>query len=56
MHFAYIDPGSGSLFIQALIGSLVAGAFVFRNFIRVTIAKVSTAFKRGDKVTESAED
>jgi hypothetical protein len=30
---AYIDPGSGSLIIQAAIASLVAGVVFFRNTI-----------------------
>jgi hypothetical protein len=28
---AYIDPGSGSLIIQALIAAIVAAPFVFRQ-------------------------
>ena len=31
--FAYIDPGSGSLIIQALIAALVAAPFVLRQQI-----------------------
>ena len=31
--FAYIDPGSGSLIVQALIAGLVAIPIVFRNRI-----------------------
>lgn len=27
---AYIDPGTGSLIIQAIIGSLLAAAFIIR--------------------------
>ncbi len=32
--FAYIDPGSGSLVIQALIAGLVAVPVIFRQQIR----------------------
>ena len=32
--FAYIDPGSGSLIIQALIAGLVAVPIFFRHQIR----------------------
>lgn len=32
--FAYIDPGSGSLVIQALIAGLVAAPIIFRNQLR----------------------
>ena len=31
--FAYIDPGSGSLIVQALIAGLIAIPFFFRNQI-----------------------
>lgn len=31
--FAYIDPGSGSLIIQALIAGVVAVPIIFRNQI-----------------------
>jgi hypothetical protein len=31
---AYIDPGSGSLIIQALIATVIAAPLVFRNQLR----------------------
>lgn len=37
--FAYIDPGAGSLVIQAVIATLVSVPFFFRNAIRSTIAR-----------------
>lgn len=36
---AYIDPGAGSLVIQAIIATLVAIPFFFRNAIRSTIGR-----------------
>jgi hypothetical protein len=34
-HFlAYIDPGSGSLIIQAVIAGVAGGAFMLRNQLR----------------------
>jgi hypothetical protein len=45
---AYIDPGSGSLIIQALIAGIVAIPFFFRQ----QIARVVHAV-RGDKKTEA---
>ena len=34
--FAYLDPGTGSLIIQAILGAILAGTYFFRNsFIRV---------------------
>jgi hypothetical protein len=38
--FAYIDPGSGSLVIQALIAGLVAVPIFFRHQIRRLIRTV----------------
>jgi hypothetical protein len=37
--FAYIDPGAGSLVIQAIIAALVSLPFFFRNAIRNTIGR-----------------
>lgn len=42
--FAYIDPGTGSLIIQGLIGALAAGAF----YSRALISKIRSFFG-GDK-------
>jgi hypothetical protein len=51
-HFlAYIDPGSGSLIIQAVIASIVAIPFFFRH----QIGRFVRAVRRTDEsdVTES---
>ncbi len=48
---AYIDPGSGSLIIQAVIATLVA----IPIFFRTQIAKLLSTF-RGAKVQESSSD
>jgi hypothetical protein len=37
---AYIDPGSGSLLIQAMIAALVAAPFVLRQQIARVIRRV----------------
>jgi hypothetical protein len=37
--FAYIDPGAGSLVIQAIIAGLVSIPFFFRNAIRRTFGR-----------------
>jgi hypothetical protein len=37
--FAYIDPGAGSLVIQAIIATLVSIPFFFRNAIRSTVKR-----------------
>lgn len=43
MHvFAYLDPGLGSLFVQALIGVVAGAAFIFRN----SIAKIKNGIMK----------
>ncbi|MGZ6372733.1 MAG: hypothetical protein ACXWL8_04990 [Candidatus Limnocylindria bacterium] len=37
--FAYIDPGAGSLVIQAIIAGIVSIPFFFRNAIRKTFGR-----------------
>ena len=38
--FAYIDPGAGSLIIQALIAAVLSVPFVFRRAITSAIQRV----------------
>lgn len=45
---AYIDPGSGSLVIQALIASLVALPFFFRRQLERVVAVIR---RDGDEVS-----
>lgn len=47
--FAYIDPGSGSLVIQALIAGLVAAPIFFRRQIMRAVHKL-----RGDEAATTA--
>jgi len=49
--FAYIDPGSGSLIIQALIAGLVAVPVIFRQQIRRVVL---TLRGQGDHSVEAA--
>ena len=46
--FAYIDPGAGSLVIQAIIAGIVSIPFFFRNAIRNTIGRL----RRGTPPTD----
>jgi hypothetical protein len=49
--FAYIDPGSGSLILQALIAGVLTLPFVFRNAVRRTVARLkgqAAAEQHGD--------
>jgi len=47
--FAYIDPGSGSLVVQALIAGLVAVPLFFRH----QITRFIRAVRRPDEATSS---
>jgi hypothetical protein len=49
---AYIDPGSGSLIIQALIASVIAIPVI----LRARIAQVVRAFRRGKPTADGADD
>ncbi len=44
--FAYLDPGTGSLFIQAIIGGVLAVVVALRSFIRNAFYKIKMAFSR----------
>jgi hypothetical protein len=46
----YIDPGAGSLFIQAIIAALVSVPFLFRNAIRGAVQR----FRRSDEREEAS--
>jgi hypothetical protein len=39
-HFAYIDPGAGSLVIQAVIAAFVSIPFFFRSAIRSALQRL----------------
>lgn len=40
--YAYIDPGSGSFLLQALIGAIAAGAVALRSHWRRGIAAIKS--------------
>jgi len=54
--FAYIDPGAGSLVIQAIIAALVSIPFFFRNAIRSTIGRLRRKPTDGASASVSSED
>lgn len=41
-HFGYLDPGTGSLFVQALIGSVAGVGFAFRKTLGKVVHRVAT--------------
>lgn len=44
--FAYIDPGTGSVLIQAILGVVLAGTVIFRSFLGKIFFKIKTVFTR----------
>jgi hypothetical protein len=50
LHFAYIDPGAGSLFFQALLGSLLAGSLMFRRLLSKMGTNLRKVFSRVEAV------
>jgi hypothetical protein len=57
--FAYIDPGAGSLVIQAIIAGLVSIPFFFRNAIRSTFGRFRKKSSDGSQAptgSSAAED
>jgi len=55
LHFAYIDPGTGSLFLQAVIGVVLGGLFFFRRMFAKVSMKVKKVFKRNDGKSQKAD-
>ena len=47
--FAYIDPGAGSLVIQAIIATVVSLPFFFRKTLRTAVDRFRRAPKARDK-------
>jgi len=54
--FAYIDPGTGSLLIQALIAGLVAVPIFFRHQIARVIRTVRGRNEPGSEPGPEADD
>lgn len=54
--FAYLDAGSGSLIIQAVIAALVAGPILLRNKISEGVRAVRSSFRRGSEEPPEAAD
>lgn len=56
LFFAYIDPGSGSLIIQALIAGLVAIPVFFRHQIARVLRTVRGKEEPGVEVAAGPDD
>jgi hypothetical protein len=51
-YFAYLDPGTGSLFIQAMIGVALAATVTFRSVLAKALLKIRTVFVRKSIVSD----
>ena len=47
--FAYIDPGTGSYFLQLLIAGLLGAFFAIKIFWKNIKASLSNLFSKGEK-------
>lgn len=45
-HFAYIDPGTGSLVLQAIVGGILGLIVVLRMKIKMLILKIKSIGKK----------
>ncbi len=43
-HFAYLDPGTGSILIQGLIGGFLGVVYIGRKYIARLITTIKSAF------------
>ncbi|OGK23215.1 hypothetical protein A3H80_04755 [Candidatus Roizmanbacteria bacterium RIFCSPLOWO2_02_FULL_37_19] len=46
---AYLDPGTGSYFLQIIAGSLLAGGYFFKDSIRTTLKRIIKIFDKVKK-------
>jgi hypothetical protein len=50
-HLAYIDPGTGSIILQSIVGAVAGISYAIRNRIRGLIAK----FSKGSKAEKTTK-
>jgi hypothetical protein len=50
--YAYLDPGTGTIIVQAIIGSVAAGAAFVGVYWRATRSYVSRKFSRKPSVSD----
>lgn len=53
--FAYIDPGTGSYFLQLLIAGLLGAFFAIKIFWKNIKASLSNLFSKGEKKKEDGK-
>lgn len=44
--FAYLDPGSGSIIVQAIIAAIATVGFFFRRSFGAIFRKIASLFRR----------
>lgn len=56
MYFAYLDPTTGSLFVQAFIGTLAGVGFIFRTSLQRAIRWALTTARQEKVKNEQDND
>lgn len=54
-HLGYIDPGSGSILVQVIIGGFAGSAFVLRKWIAKLVGLVYRPRKRTNSGSRAAQ-
>jgi hypothetical protein len=55
MHFAYIDPGAGSMLVQAIIAAVVSVPFFFRRSLATLVQRLRGSRDEGGSDTTPSE-
>jgi len=55
LHLAYIDPGTGSFIVQAVIGTVLGVSFTIRRQISALFRKLTGKDKATDKADKTDE-
>lgn len=55
INFGYLDPGTGSFFLQVIVGAILGGMVFFRSAIIRIIAKLKPSRKQTVAPDESEE-
>ena len=51
-HFAYLDPGTGSLVLQSIVGALLGAIEVLRTKIKMLYYKIKGSGKKKEVTNE----
>lgn len=53
-HFGYIDPGAGSIMLQALVGGVLGAAYIGRKYLSQVITSIKAVFSNADATRPAA--